>query len=1062
VVHASIVTLLARESYYICPASHAVCCKSTFSFSRKCNAGEYLTPERRAHLVALATVRPTIPVPPPPDGLPYFINGVFSPLESSIGSNLPFNLLAAVSGSRKTLKKIPHRAKGAFRDAYLAAVARCNSDTDAPTLASASVSLLLLPLCTLFIVPSVSGVGGKKRNTAQLKSVLSCLSTWNSGDAGKCMLYTKLLQSILPDTRPIPRTLTAERQQALNLRRCVSLLEDGQLGRAFRSLTSMGMRDTSDPRILSRLRDLHPQLAPPLPLDLPLCDPWVLCSGDIVKHMLSFPIGSAAGLDGFFPQYFRDMLQGLDSATRLRFAHTSAPYLQLHLNGAIPSQVSSLLSCANLHALVKGPIDGVGVRPLAIGMALPRLLSKLALSSVTPRLSEYLLGVGQLGVGIHGGVETIIHAVSTFMSYRSSLSDEAKELDPKACLQIDFTNAFNLVDRSQMLAQVREHAPTLLRWVSSMYVAPSPLFLNGSAAMTSCTGVRQGDPLGPLLFCLALAPIMRKIQDECPSLDLMTFYLDDGTFIGSREELLRALAILQTDGAAVGLSLNLSKCSLFASGSLNGVAPVDLSAFSPDIPRSVASGISLLGGAIGPSSYMESFAASVLVDIDASLSALELVDDCVVHYHLLKHCAGISRFNHVLRTSPPSSIPVAIRSFDTRLQASVEKLFGFELSDLDRSRLPLGITDAGFGIKFAAPISKAAYLGSLCLSNANTVRLLHTVPASFFTAPASPDVRLVTDVPVLPSLPPLLLDVLTSLPADSTHSIESLLQPRLKVQSVISQEMSTLASATLLTANTMEPRAYMVVQSCRTLGAGDFLRMLPLHGTPTRYGNKEFRTLCLRFLGKPVFSALEGTECVACAAKGRHGVISDCYGDHAVSCPSLLTRRHHVVRDMLRRLATQGGFSVAASEPGGLLAGVEGTARRPADVFISAWSGLQDLAVDVSIVSNLVRGASPVTFDPLSVIAVASAAKINSYAEVCSRAHLLFEPFICGVFGGFDEGALRVMEKLQEGASKVVGPTASYFSKNHVRINVSAAISKFVAFSLVEAGRGPRINVAWD
>jgi hypothetical protein len=141
---------------------------------------------------------------------------------------------------------------------------------------------------------------------------------------------------------------------------------------------------------------------------------------------------------------------------------------------------------------------------------------------------------------------------------------------------------------------------------------------------------------------------------------------------------------------------------------------------------------------------------------------------------------------------------------------------------------------------------------------------------------------------------------------------------------------------------------------------------------------------------------------------------------------------------------------------------VEDTARRPADVFISAWDGLKDLAIDVSVVGNLVPRVSPATFDPLSVIRVAADDKIRKYDAACRRANLLFEPFICGVFGGFDEGAERVMAKIQGGMDNLIGPTASssYFSAHHVRINVSAAISKYVASSILEAGRGARLNLA--
>ena len=49
--------------------------------------------------------------------------------------------------------------------------------------------------------------------------------------------------------------------------------------------------------------------------------------------------------------------------------------------------------------------------------------------------------------------------------------------------------------------------PGLARWAEWCYGRPSKLFFDG-AIIKSEVGVQQGDPLGPLLFALALQPVL--------------------------------------------------------------------------------------------------------------------------------------------------------------------------------------------------------------------------------------------------------------------------------------------------------------------------------------------------------------------------------------------------------------------------------------------------------------------------------------------------------------------------------------------------------------------------
>ena len=94
-------------------------------------------------------------------------------------------------------------------------------------------------------------------------------------------------------------------------------------------------------------------------------------------------------------------------------------------------------------------------------------------------------------------------------------------------MKLDFQNAFNSIRRDLMLASALEKAPVVFPLTFTSYCQTSFLFF-GEYTINSCEGIQQGDPLGPLLFCLAIQDLISSLKSE-----FCVLYLDDGTLGGS-------------------------------------------------------------------------------------------------------------------------------------------------------------------------------------------------------------------------------------------------------------------------------------------------------------------------------------------------------------------------------------------------------------------------------------------------------------------------------------------------------------------------------------------------
>ena len=113
--------------------------------------------------------------------------------------------------------------------------------------------------------------------------------------------------------------------------------------------------------------------------------------------------------------------------------------------------------------------------------------------------------------------------------------------------------------------------------------------------LQSKTGVHQGCPLGPVGFALRIHDIAKDLATQF-QLIWNSWYVNDGLLVGEPTRVGAALAHLQAAFAAVGLSVNLAKCSLWGPGA----HLVPASPGVPIVPWAPNSGCTVLGATPPP------------------------------------------------------------------------------------------------------------------------------------------------------------------------------------------------------------------------------------------------------------------------------------------------------------------------------------------------------------------------------------------------------------------------------------------------------------------------------
>jgi hypothetical protein len=744
-------------------------------------------------------------------------------------------------------------------------------------------------------------------------------------------------------------------------------MEEGQFRKAAQALTSEGVADAS--ASLDEMRKKHPAAPIPALPPQPGPRPMQFSSEQVKKAISSFPQGTAPGPSRLRASHLKEAIGMRSQEQNDSTLSAITRVVNLLANGSCPPAVVPFLCGATLIPINK---KTGGLRPIAVGEVLRRLVAKCFTFSLAQKAAQ-LLAPLQVGVSVKGGCESVVHAVN-YIVHDESLREE------KQILLVDFANAFNSIDREVMLQEVRNCFPELSSWAESCYGHAHPHLFMQEHRLQSCSGVQQGDPLGPLLFAITLQPVLEKIRVECPGLIMNSWYLDDGTLAGNARDIARAIQILE-EGTARGLTLNKGKCLMWT-GSDSKEPPPPTEGVPKEIPR-VQGGFHLLGSPIGPSDFCEATLAGRIDKIEGMLEKLKDLKNSHLEFLLLRSCFSLPKFAFSLRTCSFHKVRKAIRNFDEAQRKTLEEILGGPLTNDQWSQASLPVKMGGMGLRTATSHATAAYLGSTTASKGLVKSIIGNNSAEPIDQQANVDeLRSLTD----------------KVGWVTVNDIDVPI-----TQKKLSEAIDVTKKGRLLESMTTD-REKARLLSVMTPHSGDWLQVIPSSSLGLRLHSEEFQACAQYRLGLPVY---EGVRiCPACNLRD-----ADVLGDHSIGCGGGADRigRHDRLRDAIFS-AAQSAALAPRREVSSL---IPGSQSRPADVFLPQWSRGRAAAVDITVVSPLQAAlVHESARTPGHALQVAEDRKIRQHKQACSDAGIDFIPAAVDTFGQWSSESEELIERI--------------------------------------------------
>ncbi|XP_062102994.1 uncharacterized protein LOC133813986 [Humulus lupulus] len=274
---------------------------------------------------------------------------------------------------------------------------------------------------------------------------------------------------------------------------------------------------------------------------------------DVKKALFSIHSSKSPGLDGFGSGFFKGLWGNIG-------AEISQAVLDFFQDGFLPKSLNETV--ISLIPKVADPKSASDYRPIACCNTLYKCISKL----LCTRLSEVLHFLVHSNQGAFIKNRNLAHNIMIFQDLLKGYT--GKNISARCIMKIDLSKAYNTVDWHFVEELLKNFCfpSRFINWILVCLKGMSySLLMNGriQGSFKGEKGLRQGDPISPLLFVLIMEYLTRLLAHNAD--DLIIFCKGNINSVRGIQDAFKRFC------DSTGLSANKTKSHIFFGGVKEGI-----------------------------------------------------------------------------------------------------------------------------------------------------------------------------------------------------------------------------------------------------------------------------------------------------------------------------------------------------------------------------------------------------------------------------------------------------------------------------------------------------------